>query len=363
MWNNTSVSELLRIKYPIIQGPFGGRFSSVKLVSTVSNLGGMGSFGLNAYSAEEIIQIDRDIKAKTANSYALNLWLPLKDDPVNQFNQNDFNEVRDGFRPHFEKVGVEAPHEMNKATQDFEQQVEALIEARPPVASFIFGIPSKEIIKELKKQEVITIAVATSVEEAHIIEESGIDIVIASGQEAGGHRASFLNKGEYSLETTASLVQKIRKKLRIPMIAAGGITTGTDIVEIMKLGADAVQLGTAFLATEESNASKEHKEKLLANTKFETKLTNVFTGRMARVITTDFVNERHDKIAPYPIQSSFLSSLRKAAKEQGLLSYEAFWAGQPSTVLRHQSTSSLFESLLRDIERIQSENQRSVPLD
>ena len=352
MWNRTAVTELLGIKYPIIQGPFGGRFSSTRLVSMVSNLGGLGSFGLNSYDAEEILDIDKEIKSLTSHPYVLNLWVPLKKDPADIFNERDFAKVRESFRKYFDETGAPFPEKYEHSKLSFDDQIEAVIQAKPPIASFIFGVPPKELISELKLRGIVVMGTATSLEEALLIEDSGFDLVIASGSEAGGHRASFIGSAEDSLSTTKDLLSAVVGKVRIPVIAAGGITTGIDISEMLRIGADAAQMGTVFLATEESDASAMHKRKLLSKTSFQTALTKVFTGRLARTITTPFIenlNEiENDRLAPYPIQSAILSPLRKLAKEKGLLDFEAFWAGQPSQALKHKTTESLFSSLIKE---------------
>ncbi|WP_024769875.1 NAD(P)H-dependent flavin oxidoreductase [Aquimarina macrocephali] len=347
MWNKTQASELLRIKYPIIQGPFGGKYSSVKLVSSVSNLGGLGSFGLNSYSPEEILKIDEDIKRSTDKAYMLNLWVPFKDDPTNSFEKKDFDALKKAFTPYFEQLKVPLPEMPNPKTQNFELQVESVLKARPHVASFIFGIPSKEIILELKKRGITSMATATTLDEAVMIEEAGIDLVIASGSEAGGHRASFMKSADESLTCTRLLIHQVVDNVSTPVIAAGGISNGKDIADVLKLGAGAAQIGTAFLATNESNASDLHKSKLLTSETIKTDLTKVYTGRLARVISTGFSKENNNiKItAPYPIQSAFLSPLRKAAIEQNKLDLVAFYSGQPSTTLKYKSVQELFVSL------------------
>ena len=347
MWNKTRATELLRIKYPIIQGPFGGKFSSVKLVSSVSNLGGMGSFGLNSYSPEEILEIDEEIKRSTDKAYMLNLWVPFKDDPANSFEKKDFDALKKAFTPYFEQLKVPLPEMPNPKTQNLELQVESVLKARPPVASFIFGIPSKEIILELKKRGITSMATATTLDEAIMIEAAGIDLVIASGSEAGGHRASFIKSADESLTCTRLLIHQVVDNVCIPVIAAGGISNGKDIGDVLKLGASAAQIGTTFLATNESNASELHKSKLLSSETIKTDLTKVYTGRLARVISTGFSKDFNtNKItAPYPIQSAFLSPLRKAAIEQNKLDLVAFYSGQPSTTLKYKSVQELFASL------------------
>jgi nitronate monooxygenase len=350
MWNKTRATELLRIKYPIIQGPFGGKFSSVKLVSSVSNLGGMGSFGLNSFSPEEILKIDKDIKRSTDKAYMLNLWVPLKNDPITDFEKKDFDALKKAFKPYFEELKVPLPEIPNPKTQIFELQVEAVLKATPPVASFIFGVPPKEVILELKKRGITCMATATTLDEANMIEETGMDLVIASGSEAGGHRASFMKSADESLTCTRLLIHQVVDNVSIPVIAAGGISNGKDIADVLKLGAAAAQIGTAFLATNESNASDFHKSKLLSGESIKTNLTKVYTGRLARVISTGFSKDYNsNKItAPYPIQSAFLSPLRKAAVEQNKLDLVAFYSGQPSTNLKYKSAQELFASLKKE---------------
>lgn len=352
MWNKTQVTELLKIKYPIIQGPFGGNFSSVKLVSTVSNLGGMGSFGLNSYSPEDILDVDKEIKQLTNKTYALNLWVPLKNDPTDNYEKEDFVELKKLFKPYFDGMQIPLPKMPNPQTQDFEMQIESILKTKPPVASFIFGIPPKEIISELKKRGITSMATATTLEEAALIEEAGIDFVVASGSEAGGHRASFIKPAKESLTSTHLLIHQVVGNLNIPIVAAGGISNGRDIAEVLKLGASAAQIGTAFLATNESNASTIHKSKLLSNKPIKTDLTKVYTGRLARTISNnlsrDFETTNNEIIAPYPIQSAFLKSLRKVSIEQNKLDYVAFWSGQPSSVLKHKTAKKLFNSLVHE---------------
>jgi nitronate monooxygenase len=347
MWNKTRATKLLRIEFPLIQGPFGGKFSSVKLVSSVSNLGGMGSFGLNSYSPVEILEIDEKIKRSTDKTYMLNLWVPFKDDPANSFEKKDFDALKKAYTPYFEQLKVPLPEMPNPKTQNFELQVESVLKARPPVVSFIFGIPPKEIILELKKRGITSMATATTLDEAIMIEEAGIDLVIASGSEAGGHRASFMKSADQSLTCTRLLIHQVVDNVSIPVIAAGGISNGKDIADVLKLGASAAQIGTAFLATNESNASELHKSKLLTSETIKTDLTKVYTGRLARVISTGFSKENNNSkiTAPYPIQSAFLSPLRKAAIEQNKLDLVAFWSGQPSSTLKYKSAKELFASL------------------
>ena len=356
MWHKTRFTQLLGIQYPIIQGPFGGRFSSAKLLAMVSNLGGLGSFGLNAYSPEEILAVNTEIKALTAKPYALNLWVPLKDDPVDRYTAAEFEGLKKAFSPYFEELNVPLPEMPPLQPEKFELQLEAVLQAQPPVASFIYGIPPQDEVLELKRRGIITIATATTLEEALLIEEAGIDAVVLSGSEAGGHRASFLKSAELSLSKTFSLIPEASAKLQIPLIAAGGIADGKAMLAALQAGASAVQIGTAFLATGESNASPLHKAQLL-NQPLETILTKVYTGRLARTLSNNFTKSFENRelpLAPYPIQSHFLSPLWKAAQEQNKLDKIAFYSGQPSSILKHQTAEELFKALVKEASALDS---------
>lgn len=361
MWNKTRATALLGIQYPIIQGPFGGRFSSAKLLAAVSNAGGMGSFGLHAYPAEEIPTIAAEIRSLTAKPFALNLWVPLAHDPTLHYHTEDFQGLRAHYLPYFKAMGVPLPEKPEAKVLDFGQQLEAVLKARPAAASFIFGIPEREALLEFKKSGIRLLATATTLEEAQLIEERGFDMVIASGMEAGGHRGSFIKAAEDSLHSSSSLLGQLQGAINIPIIAAGGISDGRAIHSALNQGAAAVQLGTAFLATDESNASAAHKSALFAP-EIQTTLTKKYTGRLARVISNSFTKEAHAfaaaECAPYPIQSSFLSPLMQAYRQTDQWEFIAYWSGQPSSRLRHTSATALFQSLADETESIYQENKK-----
>ncbi len=354
MWRKTAITSHLGIKFPIIQGPFGGNFSSAELVTAVSDKGGLGSFGLNAYDHDDILRIGTTIKSMTTNPFALNLWVPTKNNDKTDFSTQDFEILKRAFKPFFEALEVPMPSFPTSKKLDFEDQFEAVLKVGPPVMSFIFGVPNKDILSALQKRKIKTIATATTVDEALLIQEAGVDIIIASGKEAGGHRASFLLPPEQSLHHTKSLVSQLTAVIKKPIVAAGGISTGRDIANMLKMGVAGVQLGTVFLATEESNAPQIHKEALLADKKFTTTLTKVFTGRTARAISNKLtqVFDLGDvkALAPFPLQSSFLSTLRKKALEKSELDYLACWAGETSSVLKHKTVESLMKALIVEIE-------------
>ncbi len=354
MWNKTRATEVLKIQYPIIQGAFGGRYSSVKLLTTVSNIGGMGSYGLNAYPPEEIISVDRQIKEMTPHTYALNTWVPLENDPLDDYKDEDFQAWQKRYKPLFEEMNVDLPALPEVKRPNFEEQIEALIQVKPPVMSFIFGLPPLEVIREFKRWGSVTIAAATTLEEAVLIDESEIDLIIATGSDAGGHRPSFLKSPEDSLVSTSGLLKQVLPQVKKPVIAAGGISNARKAWEYLQMGASAVQIGTAFLATEESNATAKHREKLLSPSSYETELTRAFTGRMARAIKSQFVadynNWENKTYAAYPLQSQLLGSLIKAYKAEMQWEKVPLWAGKPSGVLSKRTAEELFKSLIHELD-------------
>lgn len=352
MWYKTSATELLGIRYPIVQGPFGGGYSSAELVAAVSNRGGMGGYGANGRQPEEIIAINTRIRELTDGPYVINLWVDQVDEQ-DDFEAAQYAELTDAYRPLFTELGVPLPEQPKKRSNIFDQQLEAVLEARPPAFSFIFGIPSAEALRACRKRGIKTIGNATTVDEALALEEAGVDLIVASGFEAGGHRPSFLRKAEDSLTGTFALIPQISSQVRTPIIAAGGVADSRGVAAALLLGASAVQVGTAFLACQESNASELHRSILFSKQAKYTTLTRHFTGRLARGTTSLIASlgEKEDwKMAPYPLHSSFLGPLREAAIAQGRTDLITFWAGQNAPLIRYDQVDAVMDSLIEDVE-------------
>src|SRR6266487_333170 len=196
MWYQTKASEILGIRYPILQGPFGGKLSSVELVSTVSSAGGLGGYGAYTLSPQEIIDVDQQIKAATNKPYNINLWVSDTDAVDGLVSDKEFKQAQKIFKPYFDELGIGLPEKPAPFKSRFENQVEVILHQRPPVFSFIFGIPSADILEQCHRLGIITIGAATTPDEAIALESAGVDMVIASGFEAGGHRPSFLASSE-----------------------------------------------------------------------------------------------------------------------------------------------------------------------
>lgn len=360
MWNKTKASELLGIEYPILQGPFGGNLSSVRLVSSVSNAGGLGGFGAYTLSPEEIVEVIQQIKASTNKPYNINLWVS-DTDAVGHISDEQFKKAQLLFKPYFDEVGVELPGKPELFKSRFENQVEVLLHQKVPVFSFVFGVPSADMLEQFRKQGTVLVGAATTLDEALLLDSAGIDLIIASGFEAGGHRPSFLASAESSITSTHVLVQLIREKVKTPVIAAGGIANGKAIAAAFSLGAEAVQIGTAFLATEESNAPFIHRQLLFSDAAKYTTLSRAFTGRLGRGIANRITNDLEGKekdFLPFPLQSHFMSHLRKAAIEKEKWDLIFFWSGQIAPVLKYRKASELMKSLIEETAKLLGASKR-----
>ena len=348
MWNETRITRLLGIKYPILLGPMGGGFSTPQLLATVSNAGGLGSFGAYTFTPEQILEADKEIRSLTNGPYNINLWVSDVDQRLADFPDESLNKIKAIFKPYFDELGISMPDLSTNIPSKFEKQVEAVFQIRPAVFSFIFGIPSKEILDEARRLGIKTVGAATTLDEALALEEANVDAIVAAGFEAGGHRPSFLKPANESFTGAFALIQQLKAKIKTPIIAAGGIADGKGIAAALTLGADAVQLGTAFLVTDESNATPLHKARLFSDQAKYTVLSKSLTGRMGRMIRNRISEEINfeTEVLPFPLQTRLIGPLREAALAQGKTDMINFWSGQNAVSLKHTRALELMEALV-----------------
>ena len=347
-WNQTRVSEILGIRYPIIQGPLGG-LSSQNLAAGVSNFGGLGSFGAHGLEPSAIANIIAEIRSQTTKPFAMNLWVSMEDEGARTSDEAAFRKAAARLAPHIEEVGGTHPVYTPYRPQRFEDQARVLLDAKVPAFSFIYGIPPAEMLAEAKKQSIVTLGTATTVDEAKALEDAGVEIVVASGFEAGGHRGSFLGSSEDSLTGTIALVPQTVDAVRVPVVAAGGIADARGIKAAFALGAEGVQMGSVFLATEESGAHPLHRQAILSGQARHTALTRGFTGRLARGIRNQLLtklNEPGAEHLPYPLQRGLMRNLAIPAQKAGRADLLALWAGQSANLARTANLSELLESLV-----------------
>ncbi|HVR21700.1 MAG TPA: nitronate monooxygenase [Candidatus Polarisedimenticolia bacterium] len=350
-WKRTRASNKLGIEYPIIQGPLGG-FSSQRLTAAVSNFGGLGSFGAHGLAPSAIREVVAEIRSLTNKPFAMNLWVSMEDEGAAASDAEAFERALSHLAPHLEAVGASKPQFSPYNPICFEDQVRVLLDLKVPVFSFIYGIPRKEILEGCHRRGILTIGTATTRDEAIALEQAGVDVVVASGFEAGGHRGSFLRSSEDSLTGTISLVPQIVDAVGIPVVAAGGIADARGITAAFALGAECVQMGTVFLACEESGATTLHREAILSGRANRTSLTRGFTGRLARGIHNQLLEEMNRPgvaVLPYPLQRALMRNLAVPAQQAGRVEFLALWAGQSAGLAQHPGVTTLLQSLVNEV--------------
>lgn len=340
--------QRLGIAHPIIQGPFGGGISTPQLVAAVSEHGGLGSFGAYTNSPDEIASIAASIRRLTDKPFGLNLWVSNHDQGGDRLTPEQFDAAWKIFEPLYREFDLDKPVPPERFFHRFEDQADALLEARPAVFSFVFGIPSATILAECRRRGITTVGAVTTLAEAEAMDTAGVDVILATGFEAAGHRPSFLARAEDSLMGTMALARIVASKISRPVIAAGGIVDKAGVDAALKLGVAGVQLGTAFLACEESGAAPVHRDALFGPSANATQLTRTYSGRLARGMTNRLIEALTpyaDKLPPFPIEVWFTTPLRRASLAQGRADFLALYASQAAPLLRHRRVADLMGEL------------------
>jgi nitronate monooxygenase len=315
----------------------------------------LGSFGAHGLNPDSIRKVIREIKDLTARPFAMNLWVSMEDEGAADLTQDAFERGRSVVAGHIENVGGTQPTYRPYEPIRFEDQVQVLLDEGVPAFSFIYGIPSREILNEFRRRGIALIGTATTVEEAIALEQADVDIIAVSGFEAGGHRGSFLQPAEDSLTGTIALVPQVVDAVTLPIVAAGGIGDARGILAAFALGAEGVQMGTAFLACEDSGASPHHRSAILGGLARQTALTRGFTGRLARGIRNRLLqdlNHQDAAILPYPLQRLLIRHLSIPAESAGRTDLLPLWAGQSASLSRYTDVHAFLDSLVGELTEI-----------
>ncbi|TQR16183.1 NAD(P)H-dependent flavin oxidoreductase [Psychrobacillus soli] len=349
-----NLTNLLQIDYPIIQAPMAGGITTSALVAAVSNNGALGMIGAGYLSPTQLREQIREVKQLTANTFGVNLFVPSKF----EVNDEDIEKATNLLYKFRSPLKIENENNtlpsMEKAVQAYNEQIQVIIEEKVPICSFTFGVPSIEIISQLKQDGIILIGTATTVVEAMAIEKLGMDAVVVQGSEAGGHRGNFISNHEDSLIGLMSLVPQVVDHVSIPVIAAGGIMDGRGLLASISLGAKAVQMGTAFLTCVESGAHPVHKEAILHAKDEDTTLTRAFSGKWARGIQNKFtieMQEHEAEILMFPVQNSLTQTIRKASSSQNNKDFMSLWSGQSPTLAKNETVEALIQRVINHAER------------
>ena len=337
----------LGVAHPIILAPMAGSGGTPELVAAVSNAGGLGSWG-GAYSTpQQILDAAKQIRELTAKPFALNLFAG----GYEQQSQVNSTPMLALVASVHAKLGLEPPVLSPLPQNPFEDQFAAVIEARPAVFSFTFGIPGADALARLRKAGIRTSGTATTVDEGKKLEAAGIDSIVAQGEEAGAHRGSFLAPFDQSMVPLRELMHGLLKAVSIPIVASGGLMNGGEIAGLLAEGAVAAQLGTAFLLCPECGAPAAYKLALMTVQGDPTLITRVYSGRPARGLRNTFIDLAEGvPVLPFRQQNDLTRPMRNESGKQGLPDYISLWAGRGVARIRQLPAAKLVETLVMEID-------------
>ncbi|WP_244829998.1 nitronate monooxygenase family protein [Caballeronia sp. TF1N1] len=360
MSRSNALLPLLGINKPIIQAPMAG-VTTPALAAAVSNAGGLGSLGVGAMNAEAARKVIRETRALTDKPFNVNVFChsPAKADAALE------SAWVEWLAPVFARYGATPPARLSEIYTSFvvdEAMLKVFVEEKPAIVSFHFGLPSKDYIDALRNAGIKLIASATNVSEAEQIAKAGIDAIVAQGIEAGGHRGIFDSEADDDFLGTFALTRLLVRKFDVPVIAAGGIMDGAGIAAALALGAQAAQLGTAFVPTTESAIDAGYRRALLSDAANHTTLTAVISGRPARSLVNKFTELGREANAPnnpaYPVTYDAGKALHAAAKARGEFGYGAQWGGQAAALAREMSAAELMARLEAELDETIESLQR-----
>ena len=342
----TPLSEALGLASPIIQAPMAGGPSSQELVAACSAAGALGSFGFAITQPEEMKKQSAWVRAKTDRPFGINLFTSAQPGAIDPGAQRGALDAVAGY---YRELGLAAPEPVKAPyAPDLDAQLDAVEDIAPRVFTVHLSDLPEERLRKLKARNILVGGSATCVAEAQRLESLGFDFVIAQGGEAGGHRGSYLRDPYQSLTGTLALVRLVVRAVRLPVVAAGGIMDGAGIAAALALGAQAAQLGTAFIPCPESGAPQIHKDLLLKEKEDNTRLTEKFSGKPARGLVNRFIRETAERSAPqlaFPAQNSVTGKLRQASAQAGMPDFVALWAGQAAPLSRALPAAALIDAL------------------
>lgn len=344
--------QRLGIRYPIIQAPMAG-VSTPALAAAVSEAGGLGSLGLGASGVKKAREQIRATRELTTGPINVNLFCHR---PAERDAERDAEREAawlEHLAPWFAEFDARPPTELREIYRSLvghDAMLEMLLEERPAVVSFHFGLPGRQAVQRLREAGCLILACVTTLDEAERAEDEGVDALVAQGVEAGGHRGVFDPLRDDGIGTLA-LVRMLVARTGLPVIAAGGIMDGVGIAAVQKLGASAAQLGTAFILCPESAADAAYRQRLKSEAAQRTNITAAISGRPARGL----VNRLHEvpaglTPADYPLAYDAAKALHAAASAVGNHDFAPHWAGQGAPLARELPAASLMRELIEQWE-------------
>jgi nitronate monooxygenase len=345
MWPRTDLLDLLGIRHPIIQAPMS-TYDGPQLVAAVSNAGALGSLGCCALPTQTAREHIQEIRWATSRPFSLNFFVHS----APRIDADAAHRVRERLSAYYHEFDLgDVPEPSDPLPHFDEERLQLVLDLRPPVVSFHFGLPPADALQRVKQTGAIVLSSATTVAEARKLGAAGVDGIIAQGFEAGGRRGTFTAGDGAGLIGTMALVPQVVDAVRIPVIAVGGISDGRGIAAAFALGASGVQLGTAFLGCPEATVSAAHREALHRAADEDTRLTRVFTGRPARALRNRLIGEiGGEEALEFPAQASLLRPLLQANTGSTCSEFVPFWAGQSAPLIRDLPAAELIDTLVAD---------------
>jgi nitronate monooxygenase len=345
-FNPAEFAAQLGCRHPIIQAPMAGGITTSALVVAVSRAGGLGSLACGMLAPLAMRQQIQQIRDAGCLNFAVNLFVVKDAEPDGAV----LEAAAKALAPYYQSFGLN-PAPPKKYAEPLQAQLELALESSLPIVSFTFDLVDRSVIRELRNRGTRVIGTATTVDEALAWEEAGADAVCAQGLEAGGHRGGFSRALDREQLACMALIPRVRSRISIPVIAAGGIMDGSGIAAGLALGATAVQLGTAFLCADEAGTHPLWKRELQQRTPRETALTVAFSGRPARGLRNRFIDQMAScaaSIPPYPVQNALTAPIRAQAALRGDPEYMSLWAGQAHAMIRSASSEEIVRQLVEE---------------
>lgn len=346
----TPFSQRFNLRVPIVQAPMAGGPTSPALVAAVANAGALGFLAASPFAPDRIGSEVAAIRALTDRPFGVNLFV------LDETNPDDavVRRALDALDPLRAQLGLAPGQPLARYAPDFRAQLDALVALRVPVVSFTFGVLSAADVARLKAAGSYVVGTATHVAEGIAWRDAGADAIAAQGSEAGAHRGTFIGAPEQALVGTIALVPQLVDATGLPVLAAGGIMDGRGIAAALALGAQAAQMGTAFLTCTESAIPQTWKARVRASSDTATSVTRAITGRHARGLRNPLMEQlerRGDSVAPYPVQNALTQELRQAASRANDGDYLSLWAGQGAPLGRRRDAEMGAAALVAALER------------
>lgn len=337
------------LRHPIVQAPMAGGATTPDLVAAVSNAGGLGFLAGAMLSPAAIVENVSRIRALTHRPFGVNLFVLETPQP----GEAEVAAALARLAPAREALGLGPASTPARWCEDTAAQIETLIELAPAVVSFTFGVLDAETVRRFRRASSYVIGTATTVEEARVWTAAGADAICVQGAEAGAHRGTFLGDFEQSSIGLMALIPQVCGAVEVPVIAAGGIMDGRGIAAALVLGAQAAQLGTAFLCCPESGIHPGWKQAIRQARDDDTRVTRVFSGKYARGIVNSFMEAMRPlerEIPDYPVQNALTGDMRRAAAQQDRMDYMSLWAGQGAPMARALPAAELVATLASELD-------------